>query len=405
MDLPLSCPGDLKSMRLLKTTIATLDLPHGKSEFTHFDSDIGGFGLRIRKSGSRSWIYQYDFAGRTKRVTIGAVSAIDAAKARQIASELHARVRLGEDVAAVKADSQARAGETFGAAIKPYLTWQHARVRASSLRHLERHLLVNLKALHHLPLTAVDRRAIASQLTRMAGSPSQANRTRSTLTSFLNWAMREGLIESNPAIATNKYPEQARDRVLTNAELRALWLALPEGDFGDIVRILTLTGQRAREIADLQWSEVNFDKGAIELPPHRTKNRRKHTIPMSGAVRAILQAREQDGAFVFGRSGSSGFSGWSRCKERLDEALGIPDWAVHDLRRTFATGAAEIGIQPHIIEAVLNHVSGHKGGVAGIYNRAAYETEKATALNRWAEHVAAIIEGRDSNVTPLRGAS
>jgi integrase len=126
---------------------------------------------------------------------------------------------------------------------------------------------------------------------------------------------------------------------------------------------------------------------------------------MSGAVRAILQAREQDGAFVFGRSGSSGFSGWSRCKERLDEALGMDDWAIHDLRRTFATGSAEIGIQPHIIEAVLNHVSGHKSGVAGIYNRAAYETEKATALNRWAEHVAAIIEGRDSNVTPLRGAS
>jgi integrase len=391
-------------MRLGKN-VATLDLPKGKSEFTHFDSDIGGFGLRIRKSGSKSFVFQYDFAGRTKRITIGAVSAIDPTKARQIASELHARVRLGEDVAAIKADSQARAGETFGAAIKPYLQWQHARVRASSLRHLERHLLVNLKALHHLPLAQVDRRAIASQLTRMAESPSQANRTRSTLTSFLNWAMREGLIDSNPAIATNKYPEQARDRVLTNAELRALWLALPEGDFGDIVRILILTGQRAREISDLQWNECNFDKGVIELPPARTKNRRKHSIPMSNAVRAILQAREQDGAFVFGRSGSSGFSGWSRCKERLDQALGIPDWSLHDLRRSFATGAAEIGIQPHIIEAVLNHVSGHKGGVAGIYNRAAYETEKATALNRWASHVAAIIEGRDSNVTALRGAS
>jgi integrase len=382
-------------MRLSKTTITNLHLPRGRSDITHFDSDIGGFGIRIRKSGARSWVFQYDFAGKTKRITLG--------KARAIASELHAKVRLGQDPAAAKAESEARAAETFGAAVKPYLQWQRARVRPSTLRHLERHLLVNLTSLYSLPINKVDRRAIAAQLARMTGSPVQANRTRSTLTSFLNWAMREGLIDSNPALATNKYPEQPRDRVLSNVELRALWLALPEGDFGDIVKILVLTGQRAREVADLQWNEVAFDKGIIELPPHRTKNRRRHSIPMSSMVRAILQAREQnDSGFVFGRSGSSGFSGWSRCKERLDKALGIPAWAIHDLRRVFATGAAEIGIQPHIIEAVLNHVSGHKGGVAGIYNRAAYEAEKATALSRWAEHVAAIIEGRDSNVTPLR---
>jgi integrase len=393
-------------MKLGRGAIATLDLPRGRSEVTYFDSDIGGFGVRIRKSGSRSWVFQYDFAGKTKRITLGKVSAIDASKARSIASELHAKVRLGQDPAAAKAESEARAAETFGAAVKPYLQWQRARVRPSTLRHLERHLLINLAPLHSLPINKVDRRAIAAQLARMTGSPVQANRTRSTLTSFLNWAMREGLIDSNPALATNKYPERPRDRLLANAELRTLWSALPAGEFGDIVKILVLTGQRAREIADLQWSEIAFDKGIIELPPHRTKNRRRHTIPMSAMVRAILQAREQNGgAFVFGRSGLSGFSGWSRCKERLDDALRIPDWAIHDLRRVFATGAAEIGIQPHIIEAVLNHVSGHKSGVAGVYNRATYEAEKATALSRWAEHVAAIVEGRDSKVRSLRGVS
>jgi integrase len=393
-------------MKLGRGTIATLDLPRGRSEITYFDSHIGGFGLRIRKSGSRSWVFQYDNpAGKTRRMTLGRVSAIDTAKARAIASELHAKVRLGQDPAALKAESRARATETFGAAVKPYLQWQSARVRLSTLRHLERHLLVNLAPLHSLPINNVGRRAIAAQLARMTGSPVQANRTRSTLTNFLNWAMREGLIDSNPALATNKYPERPRDRVLTNAELRILWLALPEGHFGDILKILVLTGARAREISELHWDEVNFEKGLIELPPHRVKNRRKHVIPMAGPVRAILERRERTSDFVFGASGRSGFSGWSRCKERLDEALGIPDWTIHDLRRVYATGAAEIGIQPHVIEAVLNHVSGHKSGVAGIYNRATYETEKATALMRWADHVVAIIEGRDSNVTSLRGIS
>ena len=395
-------------MRLTKTNLATLHLPRGRSDITHFDSDIGGFGIRIRQSGARSWVFQYDFAGRTKRITLGKVSAIDVAKARAIASELHAKVRLGQDPAAAKAENHARAAETFGAAVQPYLQWQRARVRPSTLRHLERHLLVNLAPLHSLPINSVDRRAIAAQLARMNGSPVQANRTRSTLTGFLNWAMREGLIDSNPALATNKYPERSRDRVLTNDELRTLWLALPEGDFGEILKILILTGAREREIADLHWDEIDLEKGTIELPPDRTKNRRRHVIPMSRAVRAILKGREQNGSdFVFGTSGSSGFSGWSRCRERLDEAIKIPAWTIHDLRRSAATHMAEIGIQPHIIEAVLNHVSGHKGGVAGIYNRAAYEAEKATALNRWAAHVAAIVEGRerDSNVTPLRGAS
>jgi integrase len=389
--------------RLTKTSIPTLHLPRGRSDVTHFDSDIGGFGIRIRASGSRSWVFQYDIAGKTRRITIGSVSAIDPIKARAIASEFHAKVRLGQDPAAAKAESQARAAETFGAAIQPFLQWQRTRVRPSTLRPIERHLVINLAALHSLPINQMDRRAIAAQLARMHRSPVQANRTRSTLATFLNWAMREGLIDSNPALATNKYPERSRDRVLSNAELRAVWLALPESDFGDIVKILALTGQRASEIADLQWDEINFDKGVIELPPHRVKNGRRHTVPMSSAVRTILEQRDQSGKFVFGRSGSRGFSGWSWCKEHLYEVLGFSDFTIHDLRRSAATGMAEIGIQPHIIEAVLNHISGHKGGIAGVYNKAAYEAEKVTALNRWASHVAAIVEGRDSNVTPLRG--
>ena len=392
-------------MRLNKAIITSLHLPRGKSEAIFFDGDIGGFGIRIRESGARSWIFQYDFAGKTKRVTIGKSSAVEPGKARLIASELHAKVRLGQDPAAVKAESQARTAEIFGAVLKPYLQWQRARVRPSTLKHIERHLVTNLKALHSLPITKVDRRAVAAQLARMADSPVQANRTRSSLTGFLNWALREGLVESNPATATNKYLERPRERILTNAELRALWLALPGGDFGDIVKILILTGQREREIGDLHWNEVSFDKGTIELSAQRTKNRRRHTVPMSGMVREILREREPGGDFVFGRTGRTGFSGWSRAKERLDQAITIPPWTIHDLRRTYATGAAEIGVQPHIIEAILNHVSGHKSGISGIYNRAIYEAEKTTALSRWAEHVAKVVEGSDSNVTPLGGVS
>ena len=177
--------------------------------------------------------------------------------------------------------------------------------------------------------------------------------------------------------------------------------------FGAIVRLLILTAQRREEIGGLRWSEITDE--AIELPATRTKNAQAHTIPLSGPARSIIEAlpRRDGREFVFGR-GEGGYSGWSRSKARLDERIAeinkrLPGWTLHDLRRTAVTMMAELGIQPHVIEAVINHISGHKGGVAGIYNKATYSQEKTTALARWAAHVMAIVEGRKSNVTTLRG--
>jgi integrase len=170
--------------------------------------------------------------------------------------------------------------------------------------------------------------------------------------------------------------------------------------------LLVLTGQRASEISDLKWTEVDFERGLISLPPSRTKNRRRHAVPMSDMVRAILEARPQNGReFVFGAGQKRGFTGWSRAKAALDEVVKIPSWRVHDLRRVCSTGMNEIGIPPWIVEAVLNHVSG-SSSISRVYNRAPFENEKGMALIRWSSHVADIVGGQgDSKVTPLRGVS
>ena len=236
-----------------------------------------------------------------------------------------------------------------------------------------------------------------------------ANRVRSSLCGFFGWIIREGvrLPEGNVASYTNKREEGSRDRVLTDGELGLIWNACLDDDYGAILKLLMLTGQRANEIAQLRWNEVHDQQ--IVLPAERTKNARSHVIPLSEAAKGILPwFRKGDRKFVFGRD-DTGFSGWGKAKEKLDARVAeakkrLKHWTVHDLRRTVATGMADLGVQPHIIEAVLNHVSGHKGGVAGIYNRATYDKEKREALNLWAEHVMATVEDRAATVVPLKRA-
>lgn len=399
-------------MRLNAATVRALSLPPGKDDKIFFDDSLPGFGLRLRSSGAKTWMIQYAIAGRTRRMVLGTAAVVDPAKAREAAKNILAEVQLGGDPAGEKSAARSRAGETFKACLDLYLKRRRneqveGKLRATTIATIERHLCLNLKGLHATQIDKVDRRAIALELGRLTAANKlvQANRTRTSLVKFLNWCAGEGFIDSNPAIFTNKNPEQSRDRVLTDTELQKIWLALGEGDYADIIRLLTLTGQRASEIGNLRFDEIDFDRGIITLSPARTKNRRWHIVPLAPVAINILKRRRpfNNRPLVFG-TGRGGFNGWGKAKIRLDERSQVTGWRTHDLRRTAATRMAEIGIQPHIVEAVLNHVSGAKGGVAGIYNKAGYENEKAAALARWAEYLMAVVEGRQSIVTPFKRA-
>jgi integrase len=396
-------------MRLTAKNVRELPLPEGKSDHIHWDQDIVGFGLRVRASGARVLIFQY---GRqpTRRMKLGTVGAVSLEEVRKTAQNLSHRIALGEDPAVAKAEAKAEKAETFAAILRTYLEWKRARLKLNSMIEVERHLTKYAKPLHALPLAKIERRQIAAMLAEIAQDSGAvtSNRVRASLSAFFSWAIQTGIADTNPVTGTVKEKEQSRDRVLSPDEIRLIWNALPESDFGNILKLLTLTGCRAGEIASLRWDEIKDD--VIVLPPERTKNSRSHIVPLSDPARAILaaQSRRENREFVFGMTRTNPFSGWGKCKDALDEAIAkttgkpLPHWTPHDLRRTAATVMAEIDVEPHIIEAVLNHVSGHKAGVAGIYNRASYEVKKRTALCRWAEHLAAIIEGRESNVTALR---
>jgi integrase len=373
-------------MRLTAASIAALKLDAGVADKIFFDDEVPGFGIRIRTGGARSWVYQYKVGGKTRRLVIGAVSAIKVAKAREAAAELHAKVRLGHDPQAERRDRIQRSLDTFGNLAERFLA-QYRR-RPKTTYETGRHLLKYAAPLHSMAVDAITLRTVADLLARIDkdSGPVLSNRVRSSLSACFTWGMREGLANANPVLNSNKRGEGARDRVLSNDEIKRIWSAVGDEAYGTIIKLLILTGQRRAEIGDLRWSETDFAKGEVTLPAERTKNKRPHVVPLADTARGLLA-----GLLPNGGDRIFPVQAWGVCKAALDKRSGVAGWVVHDIRRSVATGMADIGVQPHIIEAVLNHVSGHKSGIAGIYNRSSYAAEKAAALARWDAHVAAIV--------------
>lgn len=395
-------------MRLTKPNVNALKIPEGKSEAIVFDEQLPGFGVRLRAGGKRTWVAQYRIGSKQRRVTIGSVEALDLEEARRRAREIIARVQLGGDPQVEKHAARTRAHLTLGKIVEKYLTaYAERRLGPRTLVEVKRTLMKQWKPLHEAIADTLTRSAVASRLAEVSdeSGPFAANRARAYLSAMFNWAIEQGLIDANPVIGTGKIAKEvSRDRVLSDAELAEVWEHVGFGDYASAVKLLVLTGQRREEVAGMLWSELDLKKGIWSIRPERTKNGRPHDVPLSSEAKAILAEMDKRGDrdHVFGR-GDGPFSGWSKAKVALDKrilaahrsndpkAKPMPSWRIHDLRRTAATRMADLGVQPHVVEAVLNHVSGHKASVAGIYNRAAYDAEKRAALKLWGEYLRKLV--------------
>jgi integrase len=407
-------------MKLTASAISQLTLPPNIDDKIFFDDELPGFGLRLRRSGDRSWWVQYGIAGRTRKMRLGSVAELDISKARSTAKTILAQVRLGGDPASEKSHARVRAGETVGVLLKPFLLRQQTRLRPRSIKATEWHLLKLCRPLHGMPIAALTRRTIAARLAEIAAAngPAAANRVRGSLGAFCGWAVKEGFRDDNPVAFTNKAEENGpRDRLLSDAELALIWQVLGDGQYSVIVKLLILTGLRRGEVGGLRWSEIDLGSNLIILPAERTKNGRPHLVPLSSVVRDLIEAQprrdDRDGRprdRLFGDVAVEGFSCWNGAKAELEQRLAeirgepLAPWALHDIRRSFSTALHDrFGVPPHIVEVLLGHV-GHQSGVAGTYNKSIYLAECERALSRWADHVTAIAENRvyGDRVVPLR---
>jgi integrase len=397
-------------MKITAKNVAGLKLAEGKADAIHFDDEMPGFGFRLRRASGervlRSWVCQYrNGHGKTRRKLIGSAETVSAEQARTEAKKVLAQVALGGDPQAEKkAARRQKDTHSLGVLVADYLAAKRKTVRPRTYGEIARYLTgLHFKPLHSMPIDRITRRDVAGCLTRIIAENGSitAGRARVALSSFFVWALGHGLAEINPVVGTLAPADATpRERVLTDLELTAIWRACNDDDYGRIVRLLALTGCRRQEVGGMRWDEVDLERGIWTIPAARTKNGRSISLPLPRAAIDVIEAspRMAGRAHLFGIRGNVGFSRWSWGKRELDGRAAIAAWHLHDLRRTAATRMADLGVQPHIIEAVLNHYSGHRAGVAGIYNRSPYEREVAAALALWADHLESIVTGTERKV-------
>ena len=398
-----------------KTTVA-LTLSKGRDEEIAWDVDAEGFGFRLRRRSDggvhRSWIVQYRASGRTRRITVGGAERLTPVEARQAARKLLARVELGDDPQAAREVKRQQAACTFRSVVESYLAAKQPELRPASFRVTKLYLTgPYFRTLHPLAISAIARADVATSVRAIAHkhSVTTAAAARRALSALFAWAIADGRLGdgANPVAGSHRPDDPTpRDRVLADAELVAVWNAVGcDADYGRVLRLLTLTGARASEIGGMRWSELDLDAGSWTLPSERSKNGHAYTVALPPAALAIVQSVPRtEREHLFGTRAGAGFTSWPWCKQELDRKLGdaVKPWRVHDVRRTVATRMADIGIEPHVIEAVLNHYGGHRRGVAGTYNRSSYERAVKAALARWGEHVLALVEGRADKIVQLR---
>jgi integrase len=402
-------------MRLTAKTIADLELPPGKSDAIYFDQDLAGYGLRLRAGAGgmlrRSYVAQYRTHGRTRRVLIGSAEKLTPDQARKAATKVLAEVALGGDPQHDKQERRGKDKHSLRSVIDEYLAAKESRVRPRTMFELRRYLTgAYFRPLHVMPIDRITRRDVAIRLAAITRENTAivAGHARTALSAMFAWAMTMGLAEHNAVVGTHRPDQPApRDRVLDDSELAAIWRACKDDDAGRLTRLLILVAARRSEIGGMTWSEIDLDRGIWTLPKERSKNARAHTLPLPQMALDIIAAvpRRVSRDHLFGERAARGFTKWDLAKRELDARLGkaVQPWRLHDLRRTCATRLADLDIaQPHIIETILNHHSGFRRGVSGIYNRSSYQREIAAALALWADHVRAITEGGARKVVPMR---
>lgn len=394
-------------LRLTKQKVEGLPT-ESASRTVLWDTDVAGFGVRSTGAGRTYFVRYRAGSGRSasrKDYTIGRHGAPWTVEtARKEARKILGRVAAGEDPQAEKVAARTPSASHDFSSVGNLFLERHVRrnLRPSTIRDYEsivkNRLIPEWKGRDIREIGRPDIHALLDPIEDE--KPVMARLVFAVARRLFGFALERGLIDLNPCTGMRgPVPPKARDRVLTEHELDLVWDRSGEMSFPhrQAFRLLVLTGQRRSEVGGMQWSELDLDAGTWTIPAERAKNGRSHFVDLAPTAIEEISSAPRAGAFVLGAAGRSAFQGWSKAKRALDAEISksleirgadlMPDWRIHDLRRTAATGMAGLGFGPHIVERVLNHISGAQGGLVGVYQRHEYREERKAALLAWARRV------------------
>jgi integrase len=366
----------------------------GQTQTDYFDEQASGLALRVAV-GHKAWSFHFTSPGDGKRarLTFGSYPATSLGAARTRAIETKALVEAGKDPRAAEAD-------TLEAICEEYIRREGKRLRSLDWRKgvLDRHVYPTLG---HRPISEIQRSEIVRLLDKIEdrSGETMADRTLAVVRKIMNWHASRSDDFRSPIVkgmARTKPSELARERVLTDDELRKIW-AVDNGVFGSFVRFLLLTGARRSEASEMTWTEI--DEGDWTLPAARNKTKVDLVRPLSRAAQDTLPMPRQ-GEYVFTTDGRSPISGFSKFKRKFDKATGTKGWTLHDCRRTARSLMSRAGVPTDHAERCLGHVI---GGVRGVYDRHEYHREKAQAFDALASLIDRIVSGSEGDVVQLRG--
>lgn len=377
--------------RKLTTKFIEGQKPNPMKRLDFRDELMPGLVLRVSKSGTKTFCLHKRINGKMSRLTIGRFAIVSLAEARERVRQILYEIETGRFEERTGMEVEAK--PTLIEVIPDYIA-KHAKVHNRDWKRKEA-LLAKFTTLHGKRIDEIKRADVVKACdTIHKSAPVSANRALAHLKHLMTWCVERGMIDASPIAGMKPLSkERSRERVLSDAELGALWAAADaEGyPFGECIKLLILSGQRRAEVAEMRWSELDVEERLWTLPSRRAKNGRQHTVPITDDMLDVLQhlPRFLGSDYVFTTTGRSPVSGFGRLKRRLDLALpsSTEPWIIHDLRRTMATNMAMQGVPQPVTEALLNHKTGVVSGVAAIYNVYSYSVEKRQALDRWCRHL------------------
>lgn len=355
--------------------------PKGQCDYWDASFKAGLFGCRVSQGGTKTFQLKH----RNRRYTIGQYPTLKLAEARTEARKLLAEFTLGKTAPHVI--SYKKAVETF--------IEEKRKARRASTADAYEGLLNRLPFHDHV--AAITHQEVERKLKKIK-THGAYNHHLVALKVFFNWCIKRRYRDNNPTLGLSKYTRPKKKRILTDDELVIVWNATfqIETDFGEIVRLLILLGQRRNEIASLRETYYSDNTQILVLPEDVTKNGHSHTLPIGPMATAIFSKRirkERSGTLLFQATGSEKpFSAWSKNKKALDKLAPIPHWTLHDLRRTLRTGLGKLGVRPDIAERVLNHISA-RTEVEDVYDLNLYLPELRDAMQRWENHLTNLLVG------------